>query len=121
MSLEKLNLNDLTGYYNNEKLIRETVTQIQKDFGEFSFEINFSGDRGTPYEELLNEMKPIIEGLISSHSKAFIPLLYRIDMSESEVRNCLMEMNSDGIEKLVEAIIKRELKKVLIRHYFKSR
>jgi hypothetical protein len=47
-------------------------------------------------------------------------LLYRIDISEAQLKRYLSELNEPYFSVIAELIIKRVLQKVVIRQYYKS-
>lgn len=119
--LPELNKQALQNACTREDLIRKTAAQIIKDFAEFGLEITFSGEVQNFYEELFNQMKPHIEKIMGEHYTMFLNFLYRIDITEKQVLHYQKEMNDASYEDaLTEVIIHRELKKVMIREYFKA-
>ncbi len=104
-----------------EDLIRKAAAQIIKDFAEFGFEVSFSGNGEGFYEEVFKQMKVHIEHIMGEHYSQFLNFLYRIDVSEAQVSVYQKEMGDVSYEDaLTELIIHREMKKVMIREYFKA-
>src|SRR5688572_27904429 len=102
------------------EIILATAAQIRKDFSEFSFEIQFTGNSGTPYDELFGQLLPVIEKLMANDHSRFYSLLYRIDLSESEIRKASNNNPSVPVAEIItDQIIRRELKKVLYRMFYK--
>jgi len=119
--LPKLSRQDLQQACSREDLIRKTAAQIIKDFAEFGFEIHFSGDVYGFYDELFGQMKGHVVQIMGEHYSQFLNFLYRIDVTEEQVIVYQREMNGVGYEDaLTELIIHREMKKVMIREYFKA-
>ncbi len=103
-----------------EDLIRKAAAQIIKDFAEFGLEVTFSGQVNNFYQELFSQMKMHVDQLLGEHYPRFLSLLYRIDVSEQQVAMYQQEMaDAPYIDAVTELIIHRELKKVMIREYFK--
>jgi len=121
MNFPATSRSDLQNASRKNELIVETGRQIQKDFGEFSLEINFSGKAEIFYEELFVQMKTHVATLISDSFDRFMHFLYRIDISEQQIMMYEKGMpNNDYSEVLTELIIHRELKKVITRDYFRQ-
>lgn len=119
--LPQFDRNALQQACTREDLIRKTAAQIIKDFAEFGLEVNFSGDVQNFYEELFGQMKPHIQTILSEHYTHFLNFLYRIDVTEKQVAHYQREMDDASYEDaLTELIIHREMKKVMIREYFKA-
>jgi hypothetical protein len=116
-----MQFNNLEQYYINETLIQETADQIIKDFSEFSFELTFTGEKERPYDELFGQLRPIIEYLLEKEQEKFMSIIYRIDLDEAALKNALFP-SEDGepAQLIADLIIQRELKKVVIRNYFKQ-
>ncbi|MCB2197153.1 MAG: hypothetical protein KQH79_14935 [Bacteroidetes bacterium] len=105
-----------------EKFVLLTAEQVRKDFAMFGMEVRFSGDVTFAYEELFNQLKVYIEDLLSSDSDKLMSLLYQIDLSEKELAKNDPNVQFETVPELVtHKILERELKKVLIRTYFKEK
>lgn len=105
-----------------EKFVLLTAEQVRKDFAMFGMEVRFSGDVTFAYEELFNQLKVYIEDLMSSDSDKLMSLLYQIDLSEKELAKNDPNVQFETVPELVtHKILERELKKVLIRTYFKEK
>ena len=104
-----------------EELIRKAAAQIIKDFAEFGFEVHFSGNVEGFYDEVFKQMKGHIVHIMGEHYSQFLNFLYRIDVTEGQVAVYQKEMGDVSYEDaLTELIIHREMKKVMIREYFKA-
>lgn len=104
----------------DEEIIRATALQIQKDFAEFSFIIEFSGKILPPYQELFNVLHPLIIKMSETQRGRLTSLLYRIDVSPSDIDKAKKEKNDLPLTEIItDQIIRRELKKVLYRKYFR--
>ena len=103
-------------------LIHQTARQIQKDFAEFGMEITFSGELETAYDELFDQMHEHIQHLVSTDFHKLFNFFYRIDLHEKTiVRTEVQYPEYSKAEVMCHLIIQRELKKVLIRNYFKEK
>lgn len=111
MSLEK--------YRYDLEIIRLTADQIIKDFEIFGHEITFSGNELMAYDELKNQIAPLLFELHQNKIHSFQSLLYRIDISEKKIRELMDDSAKDNFSSaLAEAVIQREFQKVLTRKYF---
>lgn len=111
---------DYERYERSVWLLKEVVDQINKDFRLQGFDVEFSGEGETAYQELTDQLKPVIEYMLENQTEKFWNLIYGIDLSESKVRRILFgdDENIDAIHELTDLILKRELQKVVIRlHY----
>lgn len=122
MKLQGLNLSDLSTYQHQLDLVKLTAEQLTKDFEIFGYEINFSGKNNTAYLELTEQIKPIISQLLNNNSSKLMSLMYKIDLSEAQVRNIMADSNThEVVSKITHIILERELKKVVIKQYFKNK
>ena len=105
-----------------EKFVLLTAEQVRKDFAMFGMEVNFSGNVNFAYEELFEQLNMHIENLLSNDSEKLMSLLYQIDLGEKELAKQDPGYNFESLSELVtHKILERELKKVLIRTYFKEK
>ncbi|MBN2595451.1 MAG: hypothetical protein JXR82_01545 [Marinifilaceae bacterium] len=108
-------------YRNREEVIRQVAAQIEKDFDQFGLEVKFSGEIHNAYEELFNQLNEHLTHLLDRDYHRLILLLYQIDVSEKQIVKTELDFpDVPKSELLTELIILRELKKVLIRNYFKE-
>jgi hypothetical protein len=115
-----LSKSDYKRYEQSVWLLENVVTQINKDFRLQGFEVEFSGTGETAYQELSEQLKPVIEYMLENQTEKFWNLIYGIDLNESKVRRILFGQDEDidAISELTDLILKRELQKVVIRlHY----
>lgn len=120
MTYPSLSEDDLRKASKREDMIRETAGQIIKDFAEFDLDVFFSGNVHDFYHELFKQMQQHVAYLLSQKAEKFFNLLYRIDVDVSDIDNYQKQMPDIPIDALVtELIIHRELKKVMIRDYFR--
>lgn len=108
-------------FFDQKKIIEETAAQLIKDFSEFSFEISFTGKEKTPYDELFVQVEPVISSLLSKNNSLLFSVLYRIDVSENEIKKHTALFSDRSLSHVItDLILRRELKKVLTRHHFKN-
>jgi hypothetical protein len=110
---------EIDGYRNQEEIIRLTAEQTIKDFALFGLEIVFSGNVITAYEELFEQLNSCIVELLHSDYRRLLSLLYHIDISEKDLNSKFFPHSEEASDKLTEMILDRELKKVVIRKYYK--
>lgn len=120
MSFPSLTNDDIKNASNREDLIRETALQIIKDFSEFELDIQFSGNVQDFYQELFGQMRKHVDNLLGENGEKFFNLLYRIDVSPDEINSYQQQFPQVPLPDVItELIIHRELKKILIRDYFR--
>lgn len=103
-------------------IVEETAKQLQKDFQLFEEKILFSGNHEMAYEELNQQIVPIIDRLLNLDSERFFSLLYAIDLDEKMVKQIIFEgdKNENPAENISHLILERELLKVLTRRHFSN-
>ena len=113
--------NDLTPYRIDLAIVRETADRIINDFNLFGIDIKFSGNEANAYVELMGQLIPAIENMLSNNSAKFMNVLYRIDISEKKLNSAISENPSKTIAEIVSRmIIEREMQKVITRKLFKK-
>ncbi len=116
-----MNFTDLRPYFNKLDIIKDTANQIIKDFEMFGLEIKFSGNAYNAYQELFEQIEPHIKNLIDTNQSKFMGILYRIDVSDEQIKKTVRENNSESFSEIItDLIIKRELQKVVIRKHYKN-
>ena len=115
-------LSELQAYYHRADLLEKVVEQIQKDFNWFNFNISYDDDvEKTPYQQLYDQILPLVDELLNDDYPKLLAMLYRIDLEEDFVNRRLKEIpNADTDEVITDLIIKRELQKVIIRMQYSS-
>lgn len=121
MSFPSLTNDDIRKAAKREDLIRETADQIIKDFAGFDLEIHFSGNIHDFYQELFVQMQAHVDNLLASQGEKFFNLLYRVDVDPGDIDHYQKEFPDSSLTDVItELIIHRELKKVMIREYFRQ-
>lgn len=114
-------LSELTPYYNRIDLLEKVVIQLKKEFNWFSFTITFVGKEITPYQELYQQVLPIIDTLLNENYPKLLTMLYRIDIEEDFLNKKLKENpHADTDEIITDLILKRVLQKVIIKEMYKA-
>lgn len=111
---------DIDKYRHDFEIIRLTADQLTKDFGMHGLEITFSGNELTAWDELMEQAEPLLMELYRKNTSAFQALLYRIDISDRQMKELFASNQGEFGHKLAEAVIRREFQKVLLRKYFSS-
>jgi len=105
-----------------EKFVLLTAEQVRKDFAMFGMEVRFSGNVTFAYEELFHQLQGYIEELLSKDSEKLMSLLYQIDLSQRELSKKEPNIQFETVPEIItHKILERELKKVLLRTYFKEK
>ena len=120
MSELSLNLKDLNPYKAQVSWIQKTIHQLNKDLTPFVDPIDVDLKSNTPFDDLVDELKPYIAYLINNQFEQLCTILYRIDLGEDIVRQQLLSPQEDADLVITRLIVERELKKVVIREYFQS-
>lgn len=102
----------------NEQIIRDTASQVIKDFASFGMEVSFPEELSLAYETLFQQLKIIIAELLESEPEKLSALLYHIDLDENKLKSA-PELFS-GHEFICDMVLEREFLKVLTRYYFKN-
>lgn len=103
------------------EFVLATARQIERDLSLEENSIAFSRHSSEAYDELLNQLEPIVRKLMENDSN-FQSLLYRVDISEQAYRKLVATADKSGFSKtMAEAIIQREFQKVLTRKYFSDK
>jgi len=122
MELPQIRNDNVSQFLNRDEIVRDTASQIMKDFGMFGVEITFSGDVSNAYEELHQQLAEQITGLIHHNYDKLVSVLYQVDITDREIYRAEQELpHYSHIEIIAHQVIVRDLKKVLLRRYFKTR
>ncbi len=121
MNLPQVSNSNVSGFLNEADIVRETAEQIMKDFGMFGVEITFSGDTGNAYFELHRQLIDQISLLLERNYDLLLSVLYQVDITEKEIDRATRELpHYNHVEIIAHQVIVRDLKKVLLRRYFKN-
>ena len=85
MKLPVVNNTNVSRLLDHAEIVRDTASQIMKDFGMFGVEITFSGDVANAYEELHNQLVNQISGLIHNNYEKLLSVLYQVDITDREI------------------------------------
>ncbi len=121
MKLPKIKNNNINSFFDRDEIVQQTADQIMKDFGMFGVEISFSGKIDNAYEELHRQLVNQVEHLIKFNYDKLLSVLYQVDITDRQIRQAEQEVpHYSHVEVIAYQIIVRDLKKVLLRRYFKS-
>jgi hypothetical protein len=119
--LPQVSNNNVSGFLNQAEIVQETAEQIMKDFGMFGVEITFSGDTSQAYNELHRQLIDQISLLLERNYELLLSVLYQVDITDREIARATRELpNYNQVEIIAHQVIVRDLKKVLLRRYFKN-
>ena len=122
MDFPQVNNKNVSGHLNRADIVQETAVQIMKDFGMFGVEITFTGDTSRAYDELHHQLIEQITLLIERNYDLLLSVLYQVDITEREIARAEQELpHYNNVEIIAHQVIVRDLKKVLLRRYFKAK
>jgi hypothetical protein len=112
---------DIELYKTRSEVIRQTVAQVVKDFSMFGMDVEFTGSTQMAYNELFMQLSRHIQRLLETDYGKLASLLYQVDLSERKILDAVTDHPEHSYaEVIAELVIHRELKKVLLRNYFKN-
>nr|WP_321486910.1 hypothetical protein [uncultured Draconibacterium sp.] len=122
MKLPVVNNTNLENLMDKAEIVQQTAEQIMKDFGMFGVEITFSGDTDNAYQELHQQLIDQITGLVETNYDLLLSVLYQVDITNREIVQAEHDLpHYTHIEIIAHQVIARDLKKVLLRRYFKMK
>lgn len=99
--------------------VYETSIQLVKDFNMLNLSIEFTAEQNQPYAKLFNDATVIIQQLFERNYHLLLNLLYRVDISENQIKTIISEYSPpDLYSKIAETLLKREFMKVVYRHKY---
>ena len=111
-------MTDITPYLQQPDILDETVKQIIKDFNMVDITLH-SFPNAVSYQELFTAVFPHIEKLVNDNSDRFHALMYRIDISESQIKKTFEQTQDQSFSHVItDMILKREVQKVVLRKTF---
>lgn len=121
MNLPQVTNANVSQLLDREEIVRETAEQIMKDFGMFGVEITFSGDTSRAYSELHRQLVEQIGTLLTNNYDLSLSVLYQVDITDREIARASADLPGyTHVEVVAHQVIVRDLKKVLLRRYFKA-
>lgn len=120
MELPVVKNTNLEQLMDKAEIVQLTAEQIMKDFGMFGVEITFSGNISNAYQELHQQLVDQITSLVESNYDLLLSVLYQVDITNREIVQAEKDLpHYSNIEIIAHQVIARDLKKVLLRRYFK--
>ena len=121
MKLPDVSSANLDSYFNKEEYIIKTAEQIMKDFALFGVEITFSGEVKNAHQEMHQQLVAQIDELSGNEQEKLKSILYQIDIGQKDIQTIKNGLSDHSFNDLLaHQIILRELKKVVLRNYFKE-
>lgn len=103
-------------YLNDSELLQLCIEQIQKDFQEAEIQIDKPEQMAMAYSDLHAQIKNAVTALEKRSNSRLMQLLYRIDISENQIKHSARQFPEENFEsRIAHLIIRRELQKVIIR------
>lgn len=105
---------ELVPYFHNKSILRDLVLQLNKDFLSAGIKLKLLLSKKYSFQEITSS---IAETLEQYPTQSVFNLLYRVDVSESQLTQA---MPTPGIDFMLfsEVIVKRELQKVVLRRLY---
>ena len=108
-------------YLQNSEIIHQTAEQIKKDFAFFDIDVFFDDTTSQAYTTLYDQIFPQIKKMLDLNSQKIFSLLYRIDISETQLKNESQKNSGQTSEEIItHLIIKRCLQKVVLRKLYSA-
>lgn len=108
------NYNSLIKEAKEKKRYKKLILQLKKDFSLCNIETNFSEkDQAIT---LKNKLQKNIYNLIHHHFDKYLNLLYRIDVSEQQIKNLNYKNTQQMVEQVSLLILLREWQKVVFKN-----
>ena len=112
---------DIELYKTKTEVIHQTVEQIKKDFTMFGMDVEFTGNTEMAYDEMFTQLTQFVSHMLEIDSHRLSALIYQVDLGENKIlESSTLHPDWSLSEVIAELIIHRELKKVLIRNYYKN-
>jgi disulfide oxidoreductase YuzD len=114
-------LPNITNQLTSKELFDAFKAQLARDFDQSNFQSDFVAALEPDYQRIHEK---IMHELQQNEKRAdfnLMHLLYRVDISEAQLKRYLSESKGEGhFHVIAELIIKRVLQKVVIRRYYKN-
>jgi hypothetical protein len=104
----------------NAHLFEAFKLQLAKDFEQSNFPSDFVKTLTPHYAHICEMIRLQLQHNVKRADASLNQLLYRVDISEAQVKKYLAEAGDENpLTILAELIIKRVLQKVVTKHYYK--
>lgn len=102
-------------------LFEKFKMQLQKDFENCGVDAAFCNTLKAEYDFIFHEIYTEVKRITKSVNSKLNELLYRIDISELQIKKLSKEKPDVELEEVIsELIIKRELQKIVYKEFFKK-
>ena len=107
---------------NRKDLFDAFKRQLAKDFEQSNFPADFADDLEPDYAIIHEKISLELQHGEKKTDLSLMHLLYRIDISEAQLKRYLHEYkNENHINVIADLIIKRVLQKVIIKQFYKDK
>lgn len=108
-------------YLQNAEILQLTAEQIKKDFSFFDLILDIENIALNEYDLIYRQVLQQIKKLLSASSQKIYALLYRIDISEAQLKKEAQQHQEQAPEEIItHLIIKRCLQKVVLRKLYST-
>lgn len=115
------NLPDIKNQLSSKDLFEAFKKQLAKDFEQGNFPADFVEALVPDYSSIHEKIAFELQRNEKKTDFNLMQLLYRIDISEAQLKRYLLENKSDNYFNVIaELIIKRVLQKVVIKQFYKN-
>ncbi|WP_457617331.1 hypothetical protein [Lutibacter sp.] len=112
------NTNDLQKALKEEMLYTAFINQINKDFYLTNIDVRFKTD--IAFEDLKESVRDFLVRLIENEYDSYLNLIYRVDISEKELKNINETNLINTINQITYLFLKREYQKVWIKAHYST-
>jgi len=115
------NLTEIKTQLSSKELFEAFKKQLKKEFEQNDFPADFADSLEPEYTSILTKLAWELQRNETKTDSNLLQLLYRIDISEAQVKKYLAANKHEHyFTVLAELIIKRVLQKVVIKHYYRN-
>lgn len=116
------NLPDFRTQFSSKDIVDAFKRQLIKDFEKSNFSTDFVDALESDYRSIHQKIAHELQLHESKSDFNLMHLLYRIDISETQLRKYLNDKKDDSYyDVIAELIIKRVLQKVVVKQYYKNK
>ena len=105
----------------SQEEIRSSLALFEKDFQLDPSYLGLQEDKAFSYDEAFLLIMRVIEDLLAKDFNGLLNVLYRIDVSESKLKEALAESTDNPASVITQMIIERQLQKVATRKKYSDR
>jgi hypothetical protein len=103
-------------------LFQKFKAQLQKDFEFCSLDGKFATELTPDFDLILKLVHLEVEKISKASSGKINELLYRIDISEAQIKKAFNLKPGSGLNEIIsELIVKRELQKIVIKEHYRTK